>query len=221
MRERTPTRPATFFVLAILALAVGVSFVGVAVSVATKGTGAHVPRGEGVVEGLVANGSSVRSPAGRDFLYGEVRITQPGGSAAVDHSWSTPAGDPVIEVTTETGDVAIHLPQVSEWRGVVPVDGREVQDLDGLPIVSEATDVEQRMQPPYAIVVRAIRSGDAVVAHVHEGEVVEFHVGSRAQLERDLAERESMRWPIVGLMGVMGLASLGLGLGALRRGRGA
>lgn len=215
----TPKQRTLLWLGTVLATASGLAFMGVAASVALSGTGAEIPAGENVIEGMIAQGRAIPSPAGDDFLYGEVRIARPGASAAVDHSWSTPAGDARVVVTTEDGPARMELPPISEWRGLVPVDQREVMHLDGLPIVSDAEEVDARMEPPYLIVVRALREGDALIARVEDEAALEVHIGSRAELQAELDGREAMRWPIVGLMAVMGLAMLGVGFAAFRRAR--
>lgn len=235
MKQAPPTRAESFFapgrpvfyVFALIAVGLGVAFVGAAGMVAVKGTGAAIPSGANVIEGTLDDTLRVvESPAGAAFLYGEVTLGQPGASSAVDHRWRGPAGDRRVQVTTTNGEsMWIIVPEVHEWRGRLPLDERVVQSIAGLPIVSDVDETEAHLTPPYAVGVRALRPGDAVLARldavdrlsVDARRVSELHIGTRDELEADLAGREAMRWPIVGLMGIMGLASLGLGYRSLRR----
>lgn len=225
-----PGRP-VFYVFSLVAVGLGVAFLGAAGTVAVKGTGASIPSGEGVIEGTFEDTPRVvESPAGQSFLYGEVTLGQPGASSAVDHRWRGPAGDRRARITTSADEaVWVLLPEVHTWRGRVTIDERVVQSIAGLPIVSTVDETEAHLTPPYAIGVRAVRPGDAIVArladdaasadeeHSEALEIFELHIGTRDELEADLAGREAMRWPVVGLMGIMGLASLGLGYRSLRR----
>ena len=81
-------------------------------------------------------------------------------------------------------------------------------------------DVERLGPPPYVVVVTAVRAGDPIIARVgsegSDGEARDVHLGERAELEAWIAARESGRWPIVGLLGIMGIVSLALGVRGLR-----
>ncbi len=131
-----------------------------------------------------------------------------------------------MQVTTTNGEsLWIVVPEVHTWRGRVTIDERVVESIAGLPVVANVDETEAHLTPPYAIGVRAVRPGDHILARLDEVDrlgvnarlVIELHVGTRDELEADLAGREAMRWPVVGLMGIMGLASLGLGYRSLRR----
>ncbi|MFT5354007.1 MAG: hypothetical protein ACI9KE_001207 [Polyangiales bacterium] len=221
-----PGRP-VFYLFSLIAVGLGVAFVGVALTVSIGGTGASIPTGDQVIEAtLDETPRVVESPAGTPFLYGEVTLGQPGESSAVDHRWRGPAGDRRVQVTTTDGEsLWIIVPEVHEWRGRVTIDERVVQSIAGLPVVSTVDETEAHLTPPYAIGVRALRPGDEILARLDEADrlsvdarlATELHVGTRDELEADLAGREAMRWPVVGLMGIMGLASLGLGYRSLRR----
>lgn len=221
-----PGRP-IFYAFAFVAVGLGVAFIGASGMVAINGTGASIPSGSDVIEGTFEDTARLtESPAGESFLYGEVTLGQPGESSAVDHRWRGPAGDRRARLVTSTGDaVWVLLPEVHTWRGRVSIDDRVVQSISGLPIVSTVDETEAHLTPPYAIGVRALRPGDAILARLMDAnaersaalELFELHVGTRDELEADLAGREAMRWPVVGLMGIMGLASLGLGYRSLRR----
>lgn len=221
-----PGRP-IFYAFALVAVGLGVAFSGAALMVGVRGTGASIPAGDNIVEGTFEDTPRVvDSPAGQSFLYGEVTLGQPGASSAVDHRWRGPAGDRRARVETLDGEALwVILPEVHSWRGRVTIDERVVQSIAGLPIVADVDETEAHLTPPYAIGVRAVRPGDSLVARVAGGdqggegavEILELHLGTREELEADLAGREAMRWPVVGLMAIMGLASLGLGYRSLRR----
>ena len=202
-----------------------------AISVAFKGTGEELPTGPNTLVGRIraadepgtgnqrATGNEpatenelVRSPAGEPFVFGDVRITTPGASRVVDHAWWTAAGNARVTLETSHGVRRLELPLPREWKGITPRDQREVQMLDGLPIVGDVTDVTDRLPPPYLVVVRALRPGDSVTAKVRGETATELWVGSPEQLHAHLRQHEAMRWPIVGLMGLMAVFSLVLGL---------
>ncbi|MEM7604232.1 MAG: hypothetical protein AAF411_02655 [Myxococcota bacterium] len=222
-----PKHPALFLVAAAVTGLSALAFGAAAVSVAVRGTGASIPQGATVVEGEVLAGRLTRSPAGEDFLVGEVTLGRPAASTAVDHRWRGPAGDRTLGVETSAGTVVVEVPPVSEWRGRPATDERVVQRLDGLPIVSDVDGVEAQLTPPYAIAVRALRPGDAIVAELGAAPrvganesaqaVAQLFVGTRAQLEGDLRQREAMRWPMVFLLGLMAVACGVLALRAQRR----
>lgn len=208
--------------LGILGLLVGATFGYVATSVAVRGTGQAVPSGVDVLEGRVAapEGTAlVESPVGEPFLYGEVRVTK-GGSRAIDQAWTTVVGSAAIEVDTGERRMPLRLPHPEGWRRIDAVEHREVQTLEGLPHLDALDDVERLGPPPYVVVVTAVRAGDPIVARVgsegSDGEARDVHLGERAELEAWIAARESGRWPIVGLLGIMAIVSLALGVRGLR-----
>jgi hypothetical protein len=204
--------------LAGLGLLVGITFGYVAIHVAVRGTGASVPSGVDVLEGRVApaeEGALVDSPVGEPFLYGEVRVTK-GGSKAVDQAWTTIVGDPGIEIDTGGRLMPLRLPHPDAWRSVGQPEHREVESIEGLPHLEALDDLDRLGPPPYFIVVRAVRPGDPIIARAGEEEATDVHLGERAELEAWIAARESGRWPIVGLLGIMALVSLALGVRGIR-----
>ena len=214
----TTLRPLPF-ILGLLALVSGGAFLYVAVSVATEGTGARIPSGADVVEGTIAEGTSVRVPAGAPVQWGDLIVTDPGASRAIDHHWSSPVGDPEVTIRTVDGERSVTLPHARDWKGVVVEDKLEIDSVAGIPFVDEHPEILERQGPPYLIIVRGVRAGDAVIARTRGDEVVELHLGDRATLESHLGQREAMRWPMVILMGVMGLTALALALFGFRKAR--
>lgn len=204
--------------LAILGLLVGATFGYVATNVAVRGTGASVPSGVDVLEGRVVAPEGValvESPVGEPFLYGEVRVTK-GGSQAVDQAWTTVVGSAAIEVDTGGRRMPLRLPHPEGWRRTERPEHREVQTLEGLPHLEALDDVERLGPPPYVVIVSAVRPGDPIIARAGEEEASDVHLGERAELEAWIAARESGRWPIVGLLGIMAIVSLALGVRGLR-----
>ena len=214
----TTIRPLPF-VLALGALVTGCAFLYVAVSVAFTGTGATIPTGAGVVEGTLAEGRSVRVPVGAPIQWGDIIVTDPNASRAIDHHWSSPVGEPEVVVHTASGDESLTLPHARDWKGMVQEETLQVDALDGIPFVQDHPEILERQGPPYLLVVRGLRAGDPVIARVSGDEVVELHVGDRAGLEAHLAQREGMRWPMVILMAIMGLTALALAFAAFRKAR--
>ena len=201
-----------------MGLLVGATFGYVATSVAVRGTGASVPSGVDVLEGQVVAPEGValvESPVGEPFLYGEVRVTK-GGSKAVDQAWTTVVGSAAIEVDTGGRRMPLRLPHPEGWRQVSPPEHREVESIEGLAQLEALDDIDRLGPPPYVVVVRALRPGDAIIARAGEEEASDVHLGERAAFEAWIAEREAGRWPIVGLLGIMALVSLGLAYRGLR-----
>ncbi|MEM1414977.1 MAG: hypothetical protein AAGH15_08755 [Myxococcota bacterium] len=209
-------------VFGFLAFAVGCAFAYSAGSVALSGTGVSAPEGAGVVAGRIVGGEgpALESPVGAPFLYGLVRLGGAGGGGGIDQSWSQLVGTAAVTVETEGGErVDVTLPRPDLWRGAARFEDGSFEELGGLAVVSDATDVDQRLRPPYRIRVKALRVGDAVVYRPGD-EGGELWVGDPATIARDLQAREEGRWPVVGLMGVMALVSFVLAfrtLGAVRR----
>lgn len=204
--------------LGIVGLLVGVTFGYVATSVAVRGTGAAVPTGVDVLEGQVALPEGVElveSPVGEPFLYGEVRVTK-GGSKAIDQSWTTVVGHAGIEIDTGERRMPVTLPHPSEWRRITQPEHVEVESVEGLAHLEGLDDLERLGPPPYFVLVTAVRPGDPIIVRAGGEEAAEVHLGVRAELEAWISERESGRWPIVGLLGIMALVSLGLAYRGLR-----
>ena len=206
-----------FWIVTLLATCAGVVFVVLSLRIAFFGTGAEIPVGADVVEGTLVETRLTDSPVGEPFLVGEVTLGSPGGSGIVDHRWRGPAGDQRVRVETAEGEAKLHVPSVGLWRGRAQTEDRVVQHLDSLPIVSTVDLSEAQLAPPYAVAGRALRPGDTIIAKLESNfdansdtiyDVVELYVGSRDELEADLTQRESMRFPIVGMLFIVGLGSL-------------
>lgn len=82
----------------------------------------------------------------------------------------------------------------------------EVMSLARLPLVGDV-DTERRLNPPFHVRVRALRPGDAVLVEVRDGVALRTYLGERAKHEELHARRESMRWPMVALLLVLGVRS--------------
>ncbi|MEM9073056.1 MAG: hypothetical protein AAGE52_31415 [Myxococcota bacterium] len=203
--------------LGALAIVVGIGFAFASVRIAVSGTGVALPEGPDAVTGVLAEGETHESPAGDAFLYGEVKLARP-GSRAMEQSWSNTFGTRQLKITTEEGEVTLGFPPPDSWRGNLSVDSLEnVEDLSTLPVLSEIEEeARQRMSPPYVVMVRAVRPGDHVVGLRDGDELRDVYVGEPAELSEWIQRRESERWPVVVLLGVMGLASIGLGVRASR-----
>ncbi|MBO6938565.1 MAG: hypothetical protein JJ863_26595 [Deltaproteobacteria bacterium] len=212
----TPTRPLPL-IGSLIALTAGCAFSYVAFSVAVEGTGAELPTGANVIEGTIVEGDTVRVPAGAPVRYGDLIVTDPHASRAVDHHWSTPVGEPEVAVQTADGERTVTLPPARDWKGPVAEETLEVSALDGIPIAGEHPEIAERQGPPYLLIVRGLRTGDAIVGATDGDEVTELYVGDRAQLEAFMGQREAMRWPMVGLMAIMGLTSLMVSFFAFRK----
>ena len=204
--------------LGALAIVVGLGFGAAAGYIAAFGTGVALPTGPSAVEGELSPGPLVEVPAGAPLLYGEVKLTRP-GSQAMEPSWSQPVGSAEVTVRTANGEVTARLPPPDRWRGEVPVDSREgVESLEGLPVVGEVADeARARLRPPFVVLVRGLRPGDAIVA-TRDGDVLrDVYVGERATLEAWIQQCEQGRWPVVVLLSVMAVVSIALGTRGLRR----
>lgn len=194
----------------MIAMLAGVGFSYAALQLAVMGTGMEVP--EDVV-GEVGEGELHESPVGDPFLYGEVRLARP-GSQAFEQSWSAEEGDPRVVVDGET----YRLPPPARWQGLMRVDTLEVQSLAGLPVVGAIEEeARDRLQPPYLVVVKALRPGDLVAMEVEGQRALDVWVGGVDELRAWHARREGERWPIVVMFGVLGLASLALGWRLVRK----
>lgn len=193
----------------IIALLGGVGFGYAAAQLAIAGTGMEVPDD---VVGEIEPGELHESPVGDPFVYGEVRLARP-GSQAFEQTWSAVEGDPEITV----GGESYRIPLPGQWQGLVPSDSREVESLAGMPVVgSIQEEARERMQPPYLVMVEALRPGDPVAMEIEDGRAITLYVGELEELRRWHAAREKERWPIVVLLGVLALASLVLGWRMIR-----
>ena len=202
--------------LGVVAIAAGLGFGYVATSVATEGTGMALPEGADVVEGDVAEAPLRDAPFGDPFVFGEVRVSR-SGSRAIEQSWSTVIGSPQVVLEGEGREERVTLPFPAAWKGAVPLEVRDLASLDEVELDLEADESEIRERlgaPPYVAAVRAVRPGDHVIGRRGDESLVDVYVGSRAELEEWIAQREQGRWPVVGLMGVMAFVSLLLGFRA-------
>ena len=194
---------------AVIALLTGAALVYASARLGISGTGMEVPSD---VVGEIAQGELHDSPAGEPFLYGEVRLARP-GSQAFEQSWSANEGVAEIVVDGKT----YRVPSPATWQGVVPVDTLEVQSLAGLPVVGDIEDeARERLQPPFLIIVKALRPGDAVAMELDGDRAVALYVGELDELRAWHDARENERWPIVILLGVLGFASVMLGWRLIR-----
>lgn len=201
----------------VLALLVGVSFGYVAARVGLQGTGAQAPVGVDVLEGRVAAPSGaelIDSPVGEPFLYGEIRLTK-GGSRAIDTSWRSIVGSPAIEIDTGGRKMPVRLPHPERWRSAAPPTFEEIRSLDGLPHLEGIEGVDRLGPPPYLLIVTAVRPGDAIIARAGGEEARDVHLGTREEIDAWVVAHERGRWPIVGLMALMAIVSLGLGIRGL------
>ena len=87
--------------------------------------------------------------------------------------------------------------------------------LANLPVIGEL-DTERRLNPPFYVRVRALRPGDSVLLEARGGVALRTYVGERATHEALHGQRESMRWPMVALLMVLGLVSVFGGARLLR-----
>ena len=107
----------------------------------------------------------------------------------------------------QRGTERVELPPAETWR-MLPglVDHQSVTTLRGLPIVADV-HIGDRLRPPYRISVRALRVGTPVIVERQGGRATRLLIGTRSELEHERGERESSRFPIVGLLAAMGVAS--------------
>jgi len=210
-RARTYTR-----VGAVVMILVGLSCSALGLDVALNGAEPPIPPPARSVEGTLEDGPLTQSPAGEPFLYGEVRVADQPGPNAPHHRGNY--GEPTLGVRQTSGEVVqVRFDFPEEWRvdALDRDDVREVMSLARLPLVSEV-DTERRLNPPFHVRVRALRPGDAVVVHVRDGVALRTYLGDRAKHEELHARRESMRWPMVALLLVLGVVSLFGGARLLR-----
>ncbi len=193
--------------LGILAAITGLAFGYAAVHISLFGSGASLPV-ENALETNVADVTTIPGPAGEDFAFGEVIITRP-GTRGVEQSWTGIYGE--RDLTMANGETYT-MPDPREWEGIVPFDYVEVNELEalsGMPLATDgAEEVSRHIPPPYVVGVHALRPGDSIVAEVSGDSLTNVHVGSRAELEEWLGNRENGRWPAVALLGVMAFVSV-------------
>ncbi|MFO0694358.1 MAG: hypothetical protein U0230_12435 [Polyangiales bacterium] len=204
------------FPSALLGL-LGLAIASFAAHIAISGAEPALPRDGDFVEGTVAEGGGALqdSPAGRPFYYGEVRIQQAGTHEQSTGSsyWHGTFGRPEVPVTTARGSTRIELPPPAEWKMLADlVDVAPASTLRGLPLIGDV-QVGERLRPPFDVSVRAVRPGTPLVAALRDGDVTRVWIGDRATLERERSDRDTARWPIVGMLAAM---AIGTFVGAYR-----
>lgn len=211
------TRARTFArVGAAVMLLVGLGCTALGLDVAINGAEPPVPPPESSVEGTLEEGTLTTSPAGDPFLYGEVRVADQPGPNAPHHRGNY--GEPTLAVRQASGEVVrVRFNAPDEWRLDAPDrdDLTQVMSLATLPLVG-LVDTERRLNPPFHVRVRALRPGDHVLLEVRDGVALRTYVGDRAKHEELHAHRESMRWPMVALLLVLGVVSIFGGARLLR-----
>ena len=211
------TRARTFArVGAGVMILVGLGCGALGLDVALNGAEPPLPPPERSVEGTLEEGPLTASPAGDSFLYGEVRVADQPGPNAPHHRGNY--GEPTQAVRQASGEVVnVTFDSPDEWRVDAPDrdDVREVMSLARLPLVGDV-DTERRLNPPFHVRVRALRPGDEVLVEVADGLAVRTYLGDRAKHEELHARRESMRWPMVALLLVLGVVSIFGGARLLR-----
>ncbi|MBK6576273.1 MAG: hypothetical protein IPG17_08765 [Sandaracinaceae bacterium] len=193
---------------AVVMILVGLGCAALGLDVALNGAEPDLPSPEQSVEGTLEDGPLTPSPAGDPFLYGEVRVADQPGPNAPHHRGNY--GEPTLAVRQASGEVVrVQFNSPEAWRVDAPDrdDVREVMSLARLPLVGDV-DTERRLNPPFHVRVRALRPGDAVLVEVRDGVALRTYLGERAKHEELHARRESMRWPMVALLLVLGVVSV-------------
>lgn len=211
------TRARTFArVGAGVMILVGLGCSALGLYVAINGAEPPLPSPEHSVEGTLEDGPLASSPAGDPFLYGEVRVADQPGPNAPHHRGNY--GEPNLAVRQASGEVVrVRFNSPDEWRVDAPDrdDLTQVMSLETLPLVG-LVETERRLNPPFHVRVRALRPGDHVLAEVRDGVALRTYLGDRAKHEELHARRESMRWPMVALLLVLGVVSIFGGARLLR-----
>lgn len=192
-----------FFVL------VGLAIAGFAANVAMNGAEPPIPGPSACIEGELAPGQTTASPVGEPFLYAEVRIQDADNTQANVGTihWRGVYGRADAMVRTAAGDRRVRLPPPARWRVLDGMEeSLEVASLDHLPIVRDVNPGD-RLSPPFRVSVRALRPGMHVIVANDPSARVPLYVGDRASHEAMRAQREGARWPIVGLLAIMGAVS--------------
>lgn len=188
---------------------VGVAMIAFGVHIALRGAEPEVPSGDRAIEGTIVTPSAVRGPVGEPFTFGEVRVSEANRQNPQDTHYRRTFGDARVRVRTAQGEVTADLPNPANWKVADGVDESiETQTLDGQLLIGDV-DPDDRIAPPYAIRVRAVREGDHVILEDDgRGGVARAFVGERAALVAARERAEGMRWPAVGVMVIMGVVSL-------------
>ena len=191
------------------AFCVGCAFALLALHVAIWGTGTEIPSGENTAHGRVSSENTVEVPVGDSVVHAEVKLTRP-GSRALEQSWTEVVGDDSIRFETEEGQLQLRVPPPSQWKAMAPTETLEVHELENLAVVGEiAKEAQERLAPPYLILVRALRHGNAVTfSHDGNGSIEELFVGSPQELAQWISKREQGRWPVVILLVAMSFVSI-------------
>ena len=112
------------------------------------------------------------------------------------------------QLRTPEGETTVDLPNPADWKVADGVDDTiETQTLEGQLLIGDV-DPGDRLSPPFAIRVRAVRTGDRVILERDGDHIVRAFVGDRAGLVAARERAEGMRWPAVGVIVVMGIVSL-------------
>src|SRR5690606_29361227 len=150
------------FAFGILAFVAGLALGSLAIHVAFFGAEPPLPPEGEAIEGTLLGGTTLESPIGRPFLYGQVKLTEQRGSRLGVDEWRGVFGDPVVKVQTERGVEAVELGHPSEWRVLPEFDETAtLTTLRGVPLLDEV-DVGER-EAPFQVSVRAAREGDPIV----------------------------------------------------------
>jgi len=199
------------YALTFLFATVGLGCLGLGAYIGAVGVNRPMP--DDALVGRVLPGESLRSPAGEDFLYARVRIR----SASPDASGMTHIdrvfGNPRVRVEAADGEQTIVVGSPDDWRVGAGHDDRVVvEDLADAPLLAnqDMSGVRSAIAPPYELSVRALRAGDQVTADVRDGRARRLMVGDAEALAADSSRRDAGRLPIMGLLLVMGAASLGV-----------
>src|SRR5690606_20978391 len=168
------------YALALFFALVGLGCLGLGAYIGVVGVDRPLPEGPNTLEGRVAEGESMRSPVGEDFLYARVRIRsaskEGGGVTHIDRAF----GNPRVRIATPGGVRAILVGSADDWRVTSTHDERIVVDaLSDAPMLTDddASGIAGTVPPPYEITVRALRVGDHVAAEVRDGRAVRLVVG--------------------------------------------
>ncbi|NLY92538.1 MAG: hypothetical protein GXY23_00795 [Myxococcales bacterium] len=194
------------FAFGILAFVAGLALGSLAIHVAFFGAEPPLPPEGEAIEGTLLGGTTLESPIGRPFLYGQVKLTEQRGSRLGVDEWRGVFGDPVVKVQTERGVEAVELGHPSEWRVLPEFDETAtLTTLRGVPLLDEV-DVGER-EAPFQVSVRAAREGDPIVVE-RGGRKARVFLGERGPHEQLHAARESGRYPVVLLLAVMSAVSI-------------
>lgn len=188
---------------------VGIAMLGFGTHIALRGAEPELPTGDRALEGTIVTESTQRGPTGEPFVFGEVRVTEARGQTnPQDTHYRRTFGDARVKLRTPEGETTVDLPNPADWKVADGVDDTiETQTLEGQLLIGDV-DPGDRLSPPFAIRVRAVRTGDRVILERDGDHIVRAFVGDRAGLVAARERAEGMRWPAVGVIVVMGIVSL-------------